>query len=287
VARVAAAGLLLSAAAGCATLDQYATGETHRLERAPYHRTLARGVPFATENILVMPVAPGERLAESLMYGSRLAEFQPLVQALQDRLAVHYGCCRLLPSAGLPAQGAPRLYVGSALGDDAPLEAESQVFPQDFPFAPMVLHLDRPRDPWREAVRELAAREGASQVLLVTVDVAQYPKSRAGFLGKKIVLGTDHEQRIRFLTAEDKPMEVLQLTGLLLDAEGRVVRAGAEGIIARDTPFLLQAFDIVKVLDDLDLESVLVNERREDRPGRPLKWEAALDALVEQLAARR
>jgi len=103
--------------------------------------------------------------------------------------------------------------------------------------------------------------------------------------GKKVVLGTGHDEPIRFLTAEDKLLEVLQFTGVLVDAQGRVVRAGAEGILARDTPFAAQVFDVDKVLDDRTLEQVLTVERRADLAGDPLKWEVALGNLLAGLRA--
>jgi hypothetical protein len=131
------------------------------------------------------------------------------------------------------------------------------------------------------------AREGARYAVVVSLGVSQYPKGREGVFGKKVVLGTGHEEPIRFLTAEDKPLEVLQLTGVLVDGQGRVVRAGAEGILARDTPFAAQAFDVEKVLTDRVLEGVLTSERRQDLPGSPLKWQVALGNLLAQLRGDR
>jgi len=66
-----------------------------------------------------------------------------------------------------------------------------------------------------------------------------------------------------------------------------LVRAGAEGILARDTPFAAQVFDVSKVLDDRTLERVLTKERRKDLPGDPPKWEVALGNLVAQLRGDR
>ena len=63
--------------------------------------------------------------------------------------------------------------------------------------------------------------------------------------------------------------------------------AGAEGIIARDTPFLAQVVGAGKVIDDASLRQVLATERRTDLPGDPLKWEVALDNLLAQLRGDR
>lgn len=88
---------------------------------------------------------------------------------------------------------------------------------------------------------------------------------------------------MKFLTAEDKLRQVLQVAGVIVNAEGQVVRAGAEGILARDTPFLAQAFELEKVLDDEGVAAALSSERRDDLPGAPLNLEVAFDNLVGQL----
>jgi len=74
---------------------------------------------------------------------------------------------------------------------------------------------------------------------------------------------------------------------VLVDAQGRVARAGAEGILARDTPFAAQVFDVEKVLTDDALAAVLTTERRVDLPGAPPSWQVALGNLLAQLRGDR
>ena len=270
--------------AGCATLDEAAVAETHRLAEGEFYSGLDRGTWPLAGTVLLLPATLDPELVDSLGYGRRSAEFAPILDALAARLQGSR-CCRHAADAALPA-GAPQLYVGSADGELAPPEAGDQRLPQDR-FAPMVLHLRKPSAAWSAAVASLLAREGASHAIAVSLAVSQYPKGRAGAFGKQVTLGTGHVEPIRFLTAEDKLLEVLQLSGVLVDAEGRVVRAGAEGILARDTPFAAQVFDVAKDLDDRTLERVLDGERRSDLPGNPLKWEVALDNLLAQLRGDR
>jgi hypothetical protein len=108
-------------------------------------------------------------------------------------------------------------------------------------------------------------------------------KGYSGVFTKEVALGTGYRQPVKFLTAEDKPVEVLHLTGVLVDAQGRVVRAGAEGIVLRDTPFLAQTIDVSRTFDDEELRRVLTQERRNELPGAPLKLDVALDNLIAQL----
>jgi hypothetical protein len=80
------------------------------------------------------------------------------------------------------------------------------------------------------------AREGSSHAIVLALGVSQYPKGRRGAFEKQVIPGTGHQEPVRFLTGEDTLLEVLQLTGVLMDARGRLGRAGAEGILALNPP---------------------------------------------------
>jgi hypothetical protein len=276
--------LALATLAGCAALDEMSVARTQRLDAGEFYADLGDGVRRPVDPALLVPVTLDPELTTSLGYGQRAAEFAPIVSALNAALQ-GMACCRLVAAPALPA-GAPWVYVGSAAGEFAPAEAQQQVFPHDR-FPPMVMHVRQPSAAWSRVMAALLAREGARHAVVVTLAVTQFPKGREGVFGKKVVLGSGYEAQVEFLTAEDKPLEVLALTGVLVDAQGRVVRAGAEGILARDTPFAAQVFDVSKVLDDRTLERVLTTERRGDLPGDPFKWEVALGNLVAQLRLDR
>ena len=283
---LARATLVLASVLGaaCAALDDMAVAQTQRLEEGEFYAYLGAGVRQDVDPAVLLPVTLDAELATSLGYGQRSTEFAPILAAMSAWLQ-GASCCRYAGGASLPG-GAPYVYVGSAGGEFAPPEARDQVLPHDR-FAPMVMHVRMPSRDWSEAVAGVQAREGARYAIAISLGVSQYPKGREGAVGKKVVLGTGFEEPVKFLTAEDKLLEVLQLTGVLLDAQGNVVRAGAEGILARDTPFAAQVVDVTKVLDDRTLERVLTSERRQDLPGDPLKWEVALGNLLAQLRGDR
>ncbi len=276
--------LALALLSGCAALDELSVAQTQRLDEGEFYADLGSGVDQQIDSTLLVPVTLDPELATSLGYGQRAGEFEPIVSTMNQALQAMV-CCRYVAEAAFPA-GAPWVYVGSAAGEFAPAEAGEQVLPHDR-FPPMVMHVRKPSAAWSQAMSALLAREGARYAVVVTLAVSQYPKGREGAFGKKVVLGTGYEDKIEFLTAEDKLLEVLQVTGVLVDAKGRVVRAGAEGILARDTPFAAQVFDVSKMLDDRTLGRVLTKERRKDLPGVPLKWEVALGNLVAQLRGDR
>ena len=150
----------------------------------------------------------------------------------------------------------------------------------------MIVHFTKPKPPWRDAAVGMAANEGAARIVVTQLDFVQYPKADKGFFGKKVTLGTHHENKVRFFSAIDKPIEVLQLSGVVLDAEGRELCAGGEGIVGSDSPFWVQALEAGKDIDDEMLDRVLHLERRHDIPGAPLNWQAAADQLLWNLLHR-
>ncbi len=267
---------------GCASLDDLAVGETHRLSDAPYYVEISRPQPPPGSCAIVFPVTLDREVEDTFGYSRRASEFDPLIAALNARLAARgEGCIR--ESVRAPtSSGSPRVYVGSAESDYATLPDKEQRLPSDR-FAPMVLHLDRPGGEWREQAAALIAQAGVPYAIVVQLGVSQYMKGYSGVFTKEVALGTGYRQPIKFLTSEDKPVEVLHVTGVLLDATGKVVRAGAEGIVLRDTPFLAQAVDASRVFDPQEIQRVLSQELRNDLPGSPLKTDVALDNLLAQL----
>jgi hypothetical protein len=123
-------------------------------------------------------------------------------------------------------------------------------------------------------------------VLVLTLEVGQYYPQQLNFAGSKAVeLGTDHTVRLPWLTSLETPVSVVQLTGALVNAEGRAVRIGAEGVLARRTGLVESGFGLQALIRDEDVET-LRRARREDLAGEPLAWQVALRNLVAGLTRR-
>jgi hypothetical protein len=205
----------------------------------------------------------------------------PLLDALNAALAADT-CCRYLANHALPARGAPTVYLGMLDGESAP--DGTGIEQQDYEeYSPLILHSLKPDAEWRAAAVELAAQHDAAQLLVIQLAFTQFPKADRGFFGKKVVLGTDYEVPVRFFSVVDAPIEVVALTGILLDADGDMLRVGGEGIAGYDAPFWVQVFEAGKDIDTNAIEELVKNGRRDDLAGRPLKWQAALDKLLEQM----
>ena len=182
----------------------------------------------------------------------------------------------------LPALGGPTVYLGMLDGETAP---EGTGIDREYyeEYSPMILHSLKPDVEWRAAAATLAAQYSAPRILFIQLAFTQFPKADRGFFGKKVVLGTDYEVPVRVFSAVDGPIEVVALTGVLLDADGNMLRAGGEGIAGYDAPFWVQVFKAGKDIDTGAIDTLVKSDRRDDLAGQPLKWQAAVDQLLVQM----
>jgi len=126
----------------------------------------------------------------------------------------------------------------------------------------------------------------ADHALMITLELSNYwPRQKGMSLSKEVELGTGYSVAVPWLTSLEKPVAVVQLTGALVGRDGKAVRIGAEGLLARRSNILTSALGAQRLVSDEDIEK-LRTMRREDLPGQPLVWQAALRALVAQLTGR-
>lgn len=147
------------------------------------------------------------------------------------------------------------------------------------------LSVGRPSEVW---IAWLGSALGTStdQALLITLELGQYwPRQRGLSLAKEVQLGTNYSVSVPWLTSLEKPVAVVQLTGALVGRDGKAVRIGAEGMMAKRSNIGLSALGGQMLVSDEDIEK-LRSARREDLPGQPLVWQVALRNLVGQLTGR-
>lgn len=270
---------------GCAGLDRLAVGQTDRLKGAPFYKTYSKKISGDNGGVVHLKVDFDEKMNSESFYTGRKNVLQPLADAMTAYLdSLRWSTP--FDSSVLPENGAPYVYVGSSEAETAPPGAETQRNDTD-KYPPMIIYSQKPSKEWKSAIAQLLEEETKEYLLFINVGFSEYPKADKGIFEKKVVLGTGYEEGIKFFSAEDKPVEVLQVTGMLLDREGKILRAGAEGILHKDTPFWLQIFDIQKSIDDAAIRRLLTEERREDLPGKPLKWKAAIHNLIAQLLPQK
>ena len=150
----------------------------------------------------------------------------------------------------------------------------------------MRLAVGRPSAEWTAWMGDVLRDAGVGRALVLTLEVGQYLPRQRGVRGTKLVeLGTGHTAPLPWLTSLETPVTVLQLTGALVGPDGRAVRIGAEGIMARRTRLVVSAAGGQEILGAEDVERARTL-RRDDLPGRPLAWQVALRQLVGQLTGQ-
>lgn len=148
------------------------------------------------------------------------------------------------------------------------------------------LAVGRPSDDWSQWAAEQMTGSAVPNALAITLEISDYYVRQTGLIGRKEVeMGTKYTISVPWLTGLDTPVNVLQLTGALMNPDGTAVRIGAEGLVARRTGMVVGALAAQRVITDDDVAQ-LRNARRGDLPGQPLVWQVALRNLVAQLAGR-
>jgi hypothetical protein len=281
--------LLLTVLSGCAT-----TGATYRsgvgdrlLARPPWYAGATTTIVTPDLRIGVHPIvfqvrpgsggifdpsrAPGSPIAELLREMNAYLDSlsapngMPVIRLTSDQVGVapdvRFGC---LTEGNLP-------------GEDCVTRGDSALGRGD---QRMQLSVGRPSTDWIAASSAVMERNSVEHALVITLEVGDYLMRQTGITGKKSVeLGTDHTVAVPWLTSLETPVQVLQLTGAVVDRTGRAIRIGAEGIMARRTRLLVSALGAQELLSDEDVTAVR-GTRRSELAGEPLAWRVALRNLV-------
>ena len=201
----------------------------------------------------------------------------PALAALLDSLREEMGRLGLRVVPVDPRQsGAPDVRFGARRGgtetDGTPRSPE-----EIDPAEPrrMNFEVEGPSKKWREALG-VANADSVRAVLTIQLGFDEHWVRQKDWKGNKtIALGTGRAMAIPWLTLLDDPVQVLQVTGALLTTDGRVVRVGAEGLIARRTGMGASVLGAQEVLTEDDLRDVFATEG-----GTGPVWRLALRALV-------
>lgn len=150
---------------------------------------------------------------------------------------------------------------------------------------PHWLAVGRPSADWIAWSSQIMTRAGVERSLVITLEVGQYLMRQRGLAGhKEVELGTSYTASLPWLTSLETPVSVLQLTGALVGRDGKAIRIGAEGLLARRTSLPISSMGGQALITDEEVER-LRTARRDDLPGNPLVWQAGLRTLVVQLTS--
>lgn len=283
---VLSAGLIAACATTGSTLGS-GVGDRY-LERPPFYagRTPA---PPPSGAVGFLPVAYQRGASQPALFDpEHSAELQTLLEDMTAFLGEVDAVVRLVPvgDPGSPTPlGAPDVMFGcpteTGFSDDDCAEREDEALGRGS--QPLRLAVGRPSPEWVAAVHEAQAEAGVEQTLVLTLEVGQYWIRQRGLRGtKEVELGTNHTVRFPWLTSLEGPVSVVQITGALVGSDGKAIRIGAEGLLARRTPMKVSALGATALVTDQEIAE-LRRLRREDLPSQPLAWEEALRLLVTQL----
>jgi len=140
----------------------------------------------------------------------------------------------------------------------------------------MVFEVEDASKKWREELKA-AAGTNVKGIVSVQLGFGEYWVRQKDWKGNKVIdLGATRSMPLTWLTSLDDPVQVLQLTGALVAPDGRVLRVGAEGLLARRTGMAASMVGAQEVLTEEELKRL--TEPSASGAG-PL-WRAALRDLV-------
>lgn len=286
--RLFSTGVLLSLAGACATGSTLGSGVGDRiLEHPPFYA----GATMTTGggSISHLPVGYQRGAMQDAMFEPASGSGTPTAALVQDLTAY-------LDSLGVTTRLAGSVSRGTAPDVQFSCETDPADTGEECLTGPgalgrgdirMRLAVARPSAEWVSWAGAAMDAAGVTSVLVLTLEVGQYRIAQRGLRGDKVVeLGTGHTVSLPWLTSLETPVQVLQLTGALIGRDGKAVRIGAEGLLARRTGLPASAVGLERLLTDAEVAELRA-ARRDDLPGRPLVWQHALRTLVGELTGRQ
>jgi len=271
------------------------SSSTHQKDKPPYYHGKR---PAVGARVAWTPVAtPTMRAAFTRSGEAPSGEMRTLLDSLNGRLAAMLGAELRVDDERLAAllgekSGAPEIvfgcepeFSGEAVRVGKYYHSAGCQEPEKDAGLHNALIVQNPTKQWREVAGATLAADSAQFLLLVSLRIGdQYPWS--GWSGKGIRLGSGYDLSLPWLSAIDRPVTVVQLVGTVVNREGKVVRSGAEGLLASKPGALATLLGGQQAVSDRQLAELVFATRRDDLPGQPLAWEIALRTLVSELTNR-
>ena len=296
--RAGVLGMAAMAGSGCSLTGSTmgsGVGDTF-LPNAPYYAGATRGdVMGRSLRVGHLPVVYQRGAAQAPIFDPALTEsMRGLLDDLTSELNSMDVSGPLLEqgtrdeTARMVPEGAPDVSFGcitpsGAAGDECNERGDSALGRGD---QRMRLAVTRASEEWTGWLRDRLVAADLDAALVITLEVGQYLIRQRGITGQKEVeLGSGHVEQLPWLTGLETPVQVLQLTGALIGRDGKSIRIGAEGLLARRTSLPVSGAGAQQLISDADVEA-LRSARREDLNGTPLTWQTGIRTLAGELVGR-
>ncbi len=258
----------------------FRSGVQISLDRPPYYHHFKR-MEIYNKSIGHLPVSLDQRIWDprnQATWQFLLDEMNAFLESKKWTLP--------LQAIPLPLDDAPDLFVGNEDIFGAPVGGMSTDTKDELP--KMILSYKNASKEWKDRITQMIGQSDAEYTLFISLGLSEYLIRQKNILGKKeLVLGTGHRIPVKWLTSLDDPIEVLYLTGALIDRDGKILRVGAEGILsAKPASFFESIIGLRNALSNDTIQKVLTEVRREDLPGKPLNYQVALQNLMANLLDR-
>ncbi|NOZ61268.1 MAG: hypothetical protein GXO74_06270 [Calditrichaeota bacterium] len=246
-----------------------------KIDKPPYYASFSTKSPASAQDIAILPV----QLKKSAdFFSTSLKPLQDAVNSfLKEKLSSAFQ-----ESLQIPTKEAPEVL----FGDERYLSESDSDEKDETATEPRMLLITRQSSPnWRENWQKLGVK--FPYAIIITLSYSGYQAKMKNWKGsKELRLGTNYIADLPWLTSLDDPIPVIQLTGALINSEGKIVRVGAEGICFKRGSFVQSLIGLGKIYSNDDIQKVVHGYRREDLPGKPLAWQVAAENLIKGLTSR-
>ena len=269
----------------CTAIQNMRTSTEVVIEKPPYYRGRLSRLNLEDIHIGHLPIVLDIRTSDN----ETIDIWQELIDAMNAFIDTEEWTLPL-EAIDLPEEKAPDLFFGFADMWGAPVTGLSYTDEEnEDKTPPMILYYKNASTDWKENLLASAEKANVDYILFITVGFSEYLVRQTTFLGKKeITLGTGHHIPVKWLTSLDDPVEVLHITGALLDKTGKIHRHGAEGIVAADpASFFESIISLQNTISPEIIEKLTTGVRRDDLPDNPLNYRIALQNLVANLTGQR
>ncbi len=261
--------LILTTFLGCASITQHLQStKTKTFDKPPYYVSFFKDHQIQITDFAILPVQIED--SRELFTPS----LTPLKKAADNFLLKKYGS-NFLANFQLYKKEMPEV----RFGDERVLYEEDENENASFE---MLLVAKHPSKIWQQKWQQ--AKIGKPYSLLIFLSFSGYqPKMKNWKGSKEVRLGTGYKLDLPWLTDLDKPLPVIQFTGALLDANGKLVRVGAEGFYCKKGSLFESLIGLNDIFTKEDIQEIIAEHRRTDLDGKPLAWQAALEKLIKSL----
>jgi hypothetical protein len=279
------AAIAVFLAAGLTAHAQVRAIEQRVLKEPPFYHTFARKAAPVAGPVLVLPVRPYNEAGGSPLFDDH-AGLATIAEAIDARLAA-LTSVRRVEGPSLRHGHWPAVMLGDEeIVTGVPRQAGNHR---------AALAVIRPSRDWSRAFQSILDEGAADRYMVISLGLAELYLHQDWLGRKSLPIGTGYTVPVPWMNDLESTVGVLTLSGAVYDRNGRVVRAGSEGILAGHPTFwqgvlaktITGGRGRITTIGDADNPRVVLEtHRRLDLPGHPLAWEVALDHLLGQLLGR-